>query len=142
MPNGAGGGGGGGIVGVGNTFTGPAEALEIVGRHAYAYSGVVFDNSSSAANTTALSFTSGNYLFVGQIDMLTDILINSQRYVDVQLNGATVFKGGWDSSDDPGLDLNPLMQIIIPAYTEVVIKWGSSTDQNATIALTGRIYRE
>ena len=137
----SGGGGGGGPLGFSNSFVGPQEALEIAGDFAYAYSGVVFDNSSSAASTTALSFTTGNYLFLGQLDMLTDILTNSQRYVDIQLNGTTIFKGGWDASDDPGLDLNPLMQIIIPAYTEVVVKWGASTDQNATFSLTGRIYR-
>ena len=34
-----GGGGGGGPIGVSNTFTGPAEALEIIGDHCYAYSG-------------------------------------------------------------------------------------------------------
>jgi len=31
-----GGGGGGGPVGVSNRFTGPAEALELIGEHAYA----------------------------------------------------------------------------------------------------------
>ena len=31
-----GGGGGGGPVGVSNSFTGPAEALELIGEHAYA----------------------------------------------------------------------------------------------------------
>ena len=63
-----GGPGGGGPAGGGNptggSFTGPAEALEIAGDFAYAYSGS-FGASTTAA--TRLSFTTGNYLFVGEI---------------------------------------------------------------------------
>ena len=41
-----GGGGGGGILGVTGSFTGPAQALELIGNHAYAFSGGVQDAAS------------------------------------------------------------------------------------------------
>ena len=49
---------------VGGSFTGPAEALEIIGDHAYAYSGL---KASSTAAANHLDFTSGNYYFVGRL---------------------------------------------------------------------------
>ena len=52
------------ILGFTNPFTGPAEALEIAGDFAYAYSGS-FPASTTPA--TRLSFTTGNFLFVGNI---------------------------------------------------------------------------
>ena len=55
-------GGGQSGFGSGGSFTGPAEALEIIGNHAYAYSGTF---EATTAEQTALDFTSGNYLFVG-----------------------------------------------------------------------------
>lgn len=125
---------------VGGSFTGPAEALEIVGDHAYAYSGVINDASSGAADALALKFTSGNYYFVGVLDMLTDTLVNDQRYLDVTFNGTSVFKGSWDN-EPYALGGGPVTTLIIPTYTEVEVKWGSSADKNATLVLTGRIYR-
>ena len=124
---------------------GPAEALELVGDragnvHGYAYSGVINDAGSGSAAALALKFTSGNYYFVGILDMITDTLTNDQRYVDVTFNGASVFKGTWDN-EPYALGGGPLTTLIIPSYTEVEVKWGSSADKNATIVLTGRIYR-
>jgi len=126
-------------------FTGAAEALELIGAaggnfsHAYAYSGVINDNASGSAAALALKFTSGNYYFVGVVDMITDTLLNDQRYLDVTFNGVSVFKGSWDN--EPYAIAGPVTNLIIPPYTEVEVKWGSSGNKNATIVLTGRVYR-
>ena len=60
---------------VGGSFTGPAEALEIYGDFGAAYSGPQNINTSEQ---DALAFTTGNYLFVGEL----------------QFNGATKFASG------------------------------------------------
>jgi len=113
--------------------------LNVIGKHAYAYSGVINDAGTGAANALALKFTSGNYYFVGILDMITDTLVNDQRFVNVTFNGTSVFKGSWDN-EPYALGGGPLTTLIIPPFTEVQVKWGSSGDKNSTIVLTGRIY--
>ena len=141
MPNGAGGGGGGGIVGVGNTFTGPAEALELVGSHAYAYSGVKTLNSNFQ---DMISFTSGNYYFVGTIGVEGefDDLAQSQVRIQLKLNGTIIFQSHQAATSDSMIFDTPI-PIIIPAYTDVVIagSQNSGSDIDFEILLTGRIYR-
>ena len=61
---GPGGGPGGGGNPTGGSFTGAAQALEIIGDHAYGYSGVLDINGTE---TDMLSFTSGNFYFVGTV---------------------------------------------------------------------------
>jgi len=134
-----GGGGGGGILGVTGSFTGPTEALEIIGDHAYAYSGLINDNGTGAANATMFNFTSGNYYSVASLDLLTDAKAGENVFVEMTLNGAIVYKGIWD--DVPAFISSPLVTFLIPAYTEVVFKWGSSSNKNATAVITARIYR-
>ena len=137
-------GGPGGAGGAGNptggSFTGPAQALEIVGDHAYAYSGIINDNGTGAANATMFSFTSGNYYTVASLDLLTDAKAGENVFVEMTLNGAVVYKGVWD--DTPAkANARPLVTFIIPSYTEVVFKWGCSSNKNATAVITARIYR-
>ena len=134
-----GGGGGGGLLGVSNSFTGPATALEIAGDFAYAYSGVIQDAGSGSAATTLLSFTSGNYLFVGELNYIDGEQGGTNRFIDVTFNGTSVFKGSWD--DAPKQNANPLTSLIIPPYTEVEVKFGLGTTESASTILTGRIYK-
>ena len=124
---------------VGGSFTGPAEALEIIGDHAYAYSGVIQDAGSGAASTTLLSFTSGNYYFVGRLDYIDGEQGGTNRFINVTFNGTSVYQGSWD--DAPKQNANPLTSLIIPPYTEVEVKFGLGTTESATAILTGRIYR-
>ena len=145
MPNGAGGGGGGGIVGVGNSFTGPAQALELVGDHAYAYSGEV---GSSSAGPTHLKFTSGNYYFVGRLTCngalkVADPNVGRTTIFTLTLNGGIVALIKVDSveEDQPSTAYN---DIIIPPYTEVEVTATSDTttaDRLTTVLMSGRIYR-
>jgi len=138
MPNGAGGGGGGGtIVGVSNSFTGPAEALEILGNHAYAYSGVITISGGSTADTTCLKFTSGNFYSVVEVAWISDQRGNAGRFVDILMNGASVYQGSYD--DLPN-QRSPI-KLIIPAYTDFEFKWGCSSSTTVTAVIAGRIYR-
>ena len=146
MPNGAGGGGGGGIVGVGNSFTGPAEALEIIGDHAYAYSG------KHQASTTAadhLKFTSGNYYWVGRLYLngTTEGGSGSGEVTTAitTFNGADVSRLKVDSAvNNDGMATSTYNDLIIPPYTEVVVNVDSSATNSgrfSTLVMVGRIYR-
>ena len=131
---------------VGGSFTGPAEALEIVGSHAYAYSGAI---GASTTGATRLNFTTGNYLFVGTIRLagmvdLTSASGGSIATMSVIMNGSTVLVTKTDGTEEdmPSADVAPL---IIPAYTEIeVIQDAQNTDPDliGTISIAGRIYRD
>jgi len=125
---------------VGGSFTGPAEALEVIGNHAYAYSGIITDAASGAASSTMLKFTSGNFYFVGHLNFTDDALANDNVYLAATMNGTTIinleYKSGAVGSDN----LNPY-DLLIPPYTEFEINWGSSGTEGATVWLVGRIYR-
>ena len=123
---------------VGNSFTGPAEALEIVGDHAFAYSGV---KDTSATPTNFLDFTTGNYYFVGAIQpVYLGDSTNNIRW-DVKLNGQVVTGGEVSSSRDS----SPFqeMLLIIPSYTQVEVSLDNLAGgtEEAGVTMTGRIYR-
>lgn len=139
------GGAGGAGQPTGGSFTGPAEALEIAGDFAYAYSGSF---SATTTATTRLKFTTGNYLFVGEIrlcGMIDETSAGNGRIttMTVKLNGSKVLysKTAAAEEDMPSADVAP---IIIPAYTEVEVIQDASdveADLVGTISMTGRIYR-
>jgi len=138
-----GGGGGGGILGVSGSFTGPAEALEIVGEHAYAYSGL---KSESTTAEDHINFTSGNYYFVGRLYLngaaTAGATSGGDTTVEVKFNGVGValirVRSGAD--DQPSTEFNDL---IIPPYTDVAcnVKSSSTDADTSSLVLVGRIYR-
>jgi len=148
MPNGAGGGGGGGtIVGVGNSFTGAAQALEIYGDFAAAYSGQLNINTSTVDH---LRFTTGNYLFIGEFQLFgaTQYTAGSLGAGDISLirisfNDGVLFVGKVDTEqEDMPTELKG--PIAIPAYTEVlveVISTASTAGFFTSANIIGRIYR-
>ena len=124
---------------VGGSFTGPAQALEIIGDHCYAYSGAVTTPGSTNL-ATYLDFTSGNYYAVTELQLLDSYTGNADRFVEVLFNGATVIKGTLD--DSPSKYGSFPYNLIIPPYTEVLVKWGiNGQTQETTCFLTGKIYR-
>ena len=124
------------ILGVTNSFTGPAEALELVGDHAYAYSG---DITTDAGGSTMLDFTSGNYYFVGTLQILTTDASGEDAEMDFKLNGVTVVSQKYSNTGNGPAGIFPL-DVIIPAYTDVSV--GIAGDGRVySTALVGRIYR-
>jgi len=142
MPNGAGGGGGGGtIVGVSNSFTGPAQALEVMGEHAYAFSGLVTSVGTGSANTTTLSFTTGNFYLVGTFTYTGDEQNGTTQYTQLSLNGSVIYLQVWDH-DGASTPLARPVDIIIPPYTVVLAQFGVNAETNTvTHLISGRIYR-
>ena len=129
---------------VGGSFTGPAEALEIIGDHGYAYSGA---HSASTTPADHLKFTSGNYYWVGRIYLNGTIEAASGSgeitTAIITFNGADVARLKVDSAeeDHPVTVFNDLL---IPPYTEVAVNVDSATTNSgrfSTLVMVGRIYR-
>ena len=136
-------GGGAGGLGSGGSFTGAAETLDIYGDYAAAYSGPI---ATALSNVTHLEFTTGNYLFVGEISGLmpiatADITNGGIALFIVSFNDVTLFsfKGESAAEDMPTIVTLP---ILIPAYTEVKVEAESQYANQITSAnVIGRIYR-
>jgi len=128
---------------VGGSFTGPAEALEIIGDHAYAYSGL---HAASTTPANHLDFTSGNYYFVGRLYLNGAVAPGSTNGQDstceLSFNGVSValIRTRCDADDQPSTQSN---DIIIPPYTDVTANVDSAAGgvQTTSLVLTGRIYR-
>jgi len=110
--------------------------LNIIGNHAYAYSGVISTNSQSSADVTCLKFTTGSYYSILEVIWISNNVGNEDKFVDMTLNGSSVFKGKYDASPSK----NRPFQILIPSYTEFEFKWGSGASNDVTVILAGKIY--
>ena len=130
---------------VGGSFTGPAEALEIVGDHGLALSGL-FPSDSSAY--TMLNFTSGNYYLVGTLTCSgaidnTSPTVGMISVFTLSFNGTEVMmlKTDTDGEKSP---MTISMSILIPAYTEVKLEGidtGVSATRQTGASIVGRIHR-
>jgi len=143
---------GGGVGGAGNpvggSFTGAAQALEIYGDFALAYSGL---RSANNSDVTHLEFTSGNYLFVGELAVTGAITESASNlgsgYITkftTSFNGQELIflKMDTENEDQPMTITIPL---IIPSYTEVKVVAVGTADASTfktSAALAGRIYRD
>ena len=131
---------------VGGSFTGPAQALEVYGDFAAAYTGL------QAANTTqftVLEFTTGNYLFVGEFQL--NGAIDQAAPPDIEQTTATISLNGTKivliTSGNGQIDasLSVRQSLLIPAYTVVTVEFdmeGTNANRFASGSLVGRIYRD
>jgi len=138
-----GGGGGGGIVGVGNSFTGAAQALEVQGNHIYGYSGLVNVDDNE---TDLLNALTGNYYC--EVKILFEYAEDEPRSDDfiyrVRLNDAIIWLLLVPHSE-AHYSMPTNVNIIIPPYTRVrctAINDDSSTERSNLVVLAGRIYRD
>jgi len=126
---------------VGGSFTGPAEALEIIGDHAYAYSGKI---SSDANNfVTLLKFTTGNFYTVGQWSGDYNSNASDDCVYKMEMNGTLVMAYFVNGGAVAPSNRDPL-PIIIPPYTEVEVFAKNSTNSEVVFwqgRITGSIYR-
>jgi len=135
---------------VGGSFTGAAQALELVGNHCYAYSGGF--TTSNSGYVTLLSFTTGNFYTVANItyDGATtddDPAAGLRSNFKVKMNGTVIANyhsvtqvtfagvGGAAASTD-------VIPILIPPYTEIVVSNRATANTGTVfVQLVGRIYR-
>ena len=131
---------------VGGSFTGPAEALEIVGDHCYAYPGALGASNSSV---TMLKFTTGNFYVVGTLfcNGSAEVAAPSNGNVTIfttKLNGATVSLMKTESGTSVRENITNHNDLVIAPYTEVEVLMQSdanTSDRLVTATFTGRIYR-
>mgnify|MGYP005819560663 CR=1 FL=1 len=131
---------------VGGTFTGPAQGLDLVGDHAYAYSG---EFGTSTTEFDMLTFTTGNYYTVGTFTCNGAVRMNlvdvgSISGYQLKLNGTGVLRVKVDTNDkdSPG---QSFMQVIIPAFTQVVLSCNcteNTDNEKVTASYAGRVYRQ
>lgn len=135
-----GGGGGGGPVGFSNSFTGAAEALEVIGEHIYGYSGQV---AVADSEISFFEFTSGSYYTVVGLQVFNFSNSSDDMQYKVYLNDGLVVS--WLPPTSTNLQEPPQpVSLVIPPYTQVKItgfNLGSSAGRNHTASITGRIYR-
>jgi len=131
---------------VGGSFTGPSTAIEVVGdetglhKFGYAYSGQVTDPGSAAADTTVFDFTTGNYIFVGSVTWVTNYQGANGTFIDISFNDGSIFVGTYD--EDPHVVNDQPFDLVIPPYTKVVFKWGTTgVTRELCALLAGRVYR-
>jgi len=126
---------------VGGSFTGPAEALEIVGNHCYAYSGSITPAGGSSADTTALLFTTGNYYAKVTINWTSSSTSATvDQFFQILMNDSIIFDAR--SEDDEAATQQSPVELILPSYTKFELKIGDQATNPVTVVLAGRIYRE
>jgi hypothetical protein len=117
--------------------------LNVIGDHAYAYSGTQGINTSAV---TALSFTSGNFYLVGRIycngGATAGSTAGSVSGFDILFNGISMglLRTRTSTDDNPASIYN---DIIIPPFTEVqvtVTSGGSDAAILTSVVLSGRVY--
>lgn len=131
---------------VGDSFTGAAEALEIYGDHAAAYSGAVQVGESLV---THIDFTSGNYLFVGTLTFTGPVdsanaADGATAMLDLSFNGNVIMRLK-TKTDTEQMPMEVVVPLIIPPYTEVKVAVDSTVSSGGvttTANIIGKIFRE
>jgi len=124
---------------VGGSFTGTAEALELVGDNCYAYSGGL--SVTDLDEHRLLSFTTGNYSSEVDFVFWRSTPDNDDVNYYVKMNGTQVL--AWISILQEGRG-NLVFPLIIPPYTQIeafIDKVNSTTASIVGINITGSIYR-
>jgi hypothetical protein len=133
------GGGGAGNVAGGANPSGTGSSLNYIGNHAYANSGVIADAASGSAATTMLNFTTGASYFVGHLNFTDAHVANDNMFMSVTLDGQIIVDLAYRSGS-AGADNLSTYSLLIPPFSKIEIKYGSSANANATVWLTGEVY--
>jgi len=132
------------ILGVTNSFTGPAQSLEIVGNHIYGYSGPVA-TGTGGGDTVLIDFQTGNYYTVANITIGSENGLSDDFIWSVKLAGTVVYAQYISATYTDPPTAATALELIIPAYTPIEIlmtRDSGSNNVNWLVALTGRLYRE
>jgi len=128
---------------LGGSFTGPAQALEIIQNHAYAYSGV--QTSDGTNELTLLEFkTAISYYLVGTVEFELADIADIDFTCRIYLNGTSICEAvqrGASSANNT--EVNPTkVKVILPPGTEVKVTMESSSGSREFVSrITGRLYR-
>ena len=112
--------------------------LNIIGRHAYAYSGSVNTDNNE---TDLLDFTTGNTYMVGKCQPSNNFTGGTDSQFKIYIDGILVMVTHLASSST-GTPFEE-MELIIPPYSTVRVTGANATDSGTIAvmaAITGRIY--
>jgi len=116
------------------------KSLNIIGKHAYGYSGLVAVNNSE---NTFFEFTSGNYYTLADLQILNFSNSGDDMQYKVYLNETLV--ASWLPSSPTNLSEPPQpLRFLITPYTEVKITGenvSSSAGRSNSANIRGRIYK-
>ena len=133
-----GGGGAGNVAGSGGT-AGTGKSLNYIGDHIFATSGETTTAGGGSADATLFDFTTGSSYIVGQIDFANDVKANYLTLLDLEFNGESVMAFGNDLESQ--FNQQPVkLDVLIPPFTHVVMKWGANIAEQGYAFLTGRVY--
>jgi len=126
---------------VGGSFTGPAETLEIVGDHCYAF-GKGNSSAGTSADLTLLLFTTGNYYsYIEYIGFVNTENATNICYLEISMNDAVIFNALYNNPQDMRDD-QPL-RLIIPSYTKFEFKVGQQSGGTLwSVIMAGKVYRD
>ena len=126
------------------TFLGPQLGLSVAKGFAYAYSGLKQINTSDVEH---LNFTSGDYVFVGELSMYGAVDVANLGLGDISactlnFNGINLFQVKMDTEHE---DMpNPMVfPIIIPPRTKItvnIVTDDTTPDHLTAVSLSGRVY--
>jgi len=105
-------------------------------KYAYAYSGDVTSTTTESAGTTILRFTNSSEYLVAQVCLFTDDVSNGNKFVDIQFNGVSVWKGLFDN--EPA-EQNQPFPLIIPPFTDFHFLYGDGNGGNITVVVTAKV---
>jgi len=126
------------------TFLGPQLGLSVAKGFAYAYSGLKQIDDSDVEH---LNFTSGDYVFVGDLTMYGPVDVANLALGDisaciVNFNGINLFQVKMDTENEDMT--NPMVfPIIIPPRTKVTVNIltdATTADHLTAVSLSGRVY--
>ena len=128
-----------------NVVAGAGLELNYVGNHVYGYSGGL---AASSTAQTALNFTTGNEVIVGEIQYNVPVRFlndgtGKSGVCQINLNSIVIAQLSGDnaSRDAPTTET---MKIIIPPYTVVeinVISAANDVNHLCSVSLVGRIHK-
>jgi len=125
------------------TFLGPQLGLTVLGDHAMAMSGIISAGATQDTPDTLLSFTTGDFYFVGTIQFFysTDTNASDDFTYKVFLNGSKIMQylvtGASSNAWADGIE------ILIPPNTTVLAtatNIAASAAKDQSVILSGRIY--
>jgi hypothetical protein len=132
------------MLGGGNPVSGnPAgtgQTLNYIGKHAYAYSGVVTDSSSGGAFTTILKFTTGNAYITAKLTILNDETSSSPVFVSGIMNGEVVIRSNYDSSATGSPPMDTPIHLLLEPFSTFELKAGSTSNVDFTAFIVGEVY--
>jgi len=114
------------------------KELNVIGKHAYANSGMITSAGAGSADTTYLEFTTGSYYTVAILNIYEKSSGNHERFADVLFNAVEILQLKGDTGPD-WLEFFPI-RLLIPPYTGVTVKVGTNGGSPFSAVLRGRIY--